>query len=59
MKVKLLTSLAGADFVLVAGDEFECSNEEAVRLVRAGLAEAVAEPELERAVKRAPAKRGK
>ena len=40
MKVKLLTSLCGADFSHHAGDEIEVSDKEALNLINAGFAEA-------------------
>lgn len=40
MKVKLLTSLCGADFSHHAGDEIEVSEKEALNLINAGFAEA-------------------
>lgn len=58
MKVKLIVPLAGVKPWNV-GDEFECDAEEAKRLVQAGIAEAVAEQRVERAVKPVPAKRSK
>lgn len=51
MKIKLLVSLAGADFALSPGDEYECSDAEALRHIEAGNAVAVTEPKVERAVK--------
>jgi hypothetical protein len=57
MKVKLLTSMAGAE-TRHAGDEYECDAAEAARLIEAGYAEAI-EPKVERATKPEPkAKRG-
>lgn len=41
MKVKLLISRAGADFVQSQGDEIEVSAEEAKRMIDSGQAEAV------------------
>lgn len=38
MKVLMLTGLAGADFSLSPGDEYECSDGEAKRLIEAGFA---------------------
>lgn len=53
-KVKLLTSMAGVDFVHNMGDVIECSDATAQRYVAAGIAEALvpAEPKIERAVKK-------
>lgn len=38
MKVKMLTGLGGERFSLTRGDEYDCDDAEAVRLVRAGYA---------------------
>lgn len=51
MKIKMLVSLAGADFALSPGDEYECGEAEAVRHIEAGNAVPVVEPKVERAVK--------
>lgn len=60
MKIKLLVSRAGANFVQNAGDEIEVGDAEAVRMIEAGQAvavrsaqpeKAVARPKIERAVK--------
>lgn len=51
MKIKMLVSLAGADFVVSPGDEYECSAEEAKRHIEAGNAVPVAQPKVERAIK--------
>ena len=51
MKIKMLTSLAGADFALAQGDEtdrFEA--DEARRLVEAGYAAPVVQEKVERTV---------
>lgn len=60
MKLKMLTSMAGADFALSANEETErFSGDEATRLIEAGYAVPVSEPKSERAVKQpAPEKRG-
>ena len=61
MKLKMLTSIAGADFSLSRGEETErFSDAEAARLVEAGYAEVVLEAKpIERAVARqAKEKRG-
>lgn len=51
MKIKMLTSIAGADFVLSPGDETNrFTTAEAARMIAAGFAAPVAEPEVERAV---------
>lgn len=52
MKLKMLTSMAGADFALNAGEETErFGAAEAQRLIAAGYAAPVAEIKIERAVK--------
>lgn len=52
MKIKMLTSVAGADFALSPGDETErFSDAEAQRMVAAGSAVPVVENPVERAVK--------
>ncbi|MGN6773493.1 MAG: hypothetical protein ACTHJQ_27145 [Rhizobiaceae bacterium] len=60
MKIKMLTSMAGANFALSVNEETErFPDEEAARLIAAGYAVPVAEPKTERAVKQpAPEKRG-
>lgn len=60
MKIKMLVSMAGIDFALSPGDEYECSDAEAVRHVEAGNAVPVAGEKVERAVKptKAVEKRG-
>ena len=52
-KVRLLTSMAGIDFSHNHGDIIDCNDAEAVRFVAAGIAEAVTQPKIERAVKKA------
>ena len=52
MKIKLLTGLAGAEYVLGPGDERDFPNDEAARLIEAGFAVPVSEPKTERAVLR-------
>lgn len=53
MKIKMTVSMAGVDFVLSPGEVTErFSDKEALRLVKAGYAVAVAEPAVERAVKK-------
>lgn len=52
-KVRLLTSMAGIDFSHNHGDIIDCNDAEAVRFVAAGIAEAVTQPKVERAVKKA------
>ena len=51
-KVKLTTALVGA-LSHAAGEEFECSADEAKRLIAAGFAVAIAEPKKETATKKA------
>jgi len=60
MKLKMLTSMAGADFALSANEETErFAGDEAARLIEAGYAVPVSEPKSERAVKPStPEKRG-
>jgi hypothetical protein len=56
MKIKMLTSMAGADFALSVNEETDrFPDEEARRLLDVGYAVPVAEQEHEKAVKR-PAK---
>ncbi len=52
-KVKLLVGLSGPTFSLSPGDEYECADDEAKRLVAADFAVAVAEQKKETAAKRA------
>jgi len=53
MKLKMLVSMAGVKFSLSPGDETERFGEkEAERLIAAGYAVPVAEPKVERAVKK-------
>ena len=60
MKIKMLTSMAGANFALSVNEETErFSDAEATRLIAAGYAAPVTEQKTERAVKQpAPEKRG-
>lgn len=60
MKIRMLTSFAGADFSLSVNEETERFSEaEAVRMIEAGYAVPVAERETERATKKpAQEKRG-
>lgn len=51
MKVILLTGLSGAAGAFSRGDEFECSANEAKRLIEAGYANPTREQPVERAVK--------
>lgn len=51
-KVKLLTSMAGIDFSHNEGDIIDCNEAEAIRYVRAGIAEAIAPQKVEKAVKK-------
>ena len=55
MKIKLLTSLSGADGAFSSGDEYECSVDEAQRHVDAGNAEYIRTVKVEKAVKRGKA----
>lgn len=41
MKVRMLTGMAGVEFSLSAGDQHECGEDEAARLIAAGFAEPV------------------
>lgn len=54
MKVKLTASLSGANGAWSAGDEYECSDEEAGSLIAAGFAVPDSAPKVERAVKSVP-----
>lgn len=57
MKVRLLTGLSGPAGSWQPGDTYECTADEAARLIEAGFAESTA-PKRERAVKKpAPATR--
>lgn len=51
MKIKLTTSLSGADYCLSPGDEREFPDAEATRLIEAGFAVPVSAPKVEKAVK--------
>lgn len=52
MKIKMLTSLAGADFALSPDEETDrFGDDEARRLIKAGYALPVVEQKVERAVK--------
>jgi len=57
MKIKLTTSLSGANGAWSAGDEYECNDGEARSLIAAGYAVAFANPKIERAVKAVPEQR--
>ena len=46
-KVKLTVSMAGANYTRDAGDEHECSEAEAKRLIEAGFAVPIAAPKKE------------
>ena len=52
MKVKLLIAMSGAQSWNI-GDEFECSEGEAKRLIEAGYAAAISAPKVEKAAKKA------
>lgn len=51
MKIKMLVSMAGVDFALSPGDEYECSDADAARLIEAGDAIPISREKIERAVK--------
>lgn len=53
MKVKLLVSRAGVDFSQIAGEEITVSDEEGLRMIKSGQAEAV-NAKKETATKKAP-----
>lgn len=55
MKVKMLTSMAGAEYSLSPGDVREFPDAEAKRLIEAGYAAPAALAKREKAVKPAPA----
>ena len=57
MKIKLIVSRAGADFVQNAGDEIEVGDAEAIRMIEAGQAEAVRSVKEETATKTATAEK--
>lgn len=58
MKIKMLVSVAGADFALDAGSETErFSDAECIRMIEAGYAQPVAEAEVERATRKTREKR--
>ena len=59
MKLRLLTSMAGANFVQNAGDIIELTNTDAIkRYIERGIAEPVEDaPVKEKATKKTPAKR--
>ena len=59
MKIKLLTSRAGADFSQNRGDEIDVDADEGQRMIDAGQAELVREAKIERATKLAPEKAAK
>lgn len=60
MKIQMLTSIAGVDFALAVGEETtRFPDPEALRMIAAGYAVPVAEPVLERAVKKTPTERRK
>jgi len=52
MKIRMLTSMAGADFSLNNGDEIEVTDAEGKRYINAGIAEPVIDSKIERAVKK-------
>lgn len=54
MKIKMLTSQAGVDFVRNPGDELDVPDAEAIRMIEAGIAEPVrVEAKMEKTVLRA------
>lgn len=58
MKVRMLTSMAGENFVWNNGDEIEVPDSEGKRFIEAGIAEPVSTaPKKETASKKTPAKR--
>ena len=57
MKIRMTTSLAGVDFALAPGDERDFENSEAVRLISAGFAVPVDQPEIETATKKVAAEK--
>jgi len=52
MQIKLLASLGGPAGVFQVGEKYECSADEASRLVLAGFAEYIREEKVERAVRK-------
>jgi hypothetical protein len=48
-KVRLNTSMAGIDFSHNVGDVIDCNEAEAIRFIKAGIAEPVEESKVERA----------
>lgn len=52
MKIKLLTSCAGAGFAWSVGDEIEVSDAEAARMIEVGQALPVREAEVEKAARK-------
>lgn len=60
MKIRMMTSVAGVDFVLAVGEVTTRFPEaEALRMIAAGYAVPVTEPVLERAVKKSAPERRK
>ena len=57
MKVRMLTSMAGENFVWNHGDEIEVPDAEGKRFIEAGIAEPVVASKKETASKKTPAKR--
>jgi len=51
MKVKLLVAMSGEQSWNV-GDEFDCADDEAIRLIEAGYAAPIATAKVEKAVKK-------
>jgi hypothetical protein len=50
MLVRMLVGLSGTAYLLQSGDERDFPNDEALRLIDAGYAVPVSDPEIERAV---------
>lgn len=57
MRIKLLTSMAGADFSYDRGAILDVTDQQGKRYIAAGIAEAVAESRVEKAVKKTTARK--
>lgn len=58
VRIRMLVGISGMDFSLSPGDETErFSRAEAIRLIESGQAAPVAEPKVEKAVRKAPERR--
>ena len=57
MKIRMLTSIAGAGFSKEPGEEWETDDKQAIRLIEAGYAVPVAETVLETATRQPVAER--